>query len=145
MLWIMFAAIASVYTYIWDLTQDWDWLHKDAKYKYLRDELAYKHPIYYYIVMVTDIVMRFAAQLSLSTPVITPIMKPALYQFVIALIAIFQRGVWNFFRVENAHLHSLGGLHVVIYIPLPYETEKFTDKAEEVRDFGKIVYLSHDI
>jgi len=145
----MFAAIASVYTYIWDLTQDWDWLHKDAKYKYLRNELAYRRPIYYYIgkklfrrrlpfnffkVMVTDIAMRFAAQLSLSTPVITPIMKPALYQFVIALIAIFQRGVWNFFRVENAHLHSLGGLHVVIYIPLPYATEKFDDKIEEVYD-----------
>ena len=94
----MFAVIASVYTYIWDLTQDWDWLHKDAKHKLLRDELAYKRPIYYYIVMVFDILMRFAAQLSLSTPVITPIMKPALYQFVIALVAVFQRGVWNFFR-----------------------------------------------
>jgi len=130
-LWIVFAAIASVYTYIWDLTQDWDWLHKDAKHKLLRDELAYKRPIYYYIVMVSDILMRFAAQLSLSTPVITPIMKPALYQFVIALVAVFQRGVWNFFRVENAHLHSLGGLHVVLYIPLPYESDKFPDKIEE--------------
>jgi len=48
-LWIVFAVIASVYTYIWDLTQDWDWLHKDAKYKLLRDELAYKRPIFYYI------------------------------------------------------------------------------------------------
>ena len=38
-------------------------------------------------------------------------------------------------RVENAHLHSLGGLHVVIYIPLPYETERFTDKIEEVKNF----------
>ena len=38
-------------------------------------------------------------------------------------------------RVENAHLHSLGGLHVVIYIPLPYETERFTDKIEEVKKF----------
>jgi len=84
-------------------------------------------------VMVTDILMRFAAQLSLSTPVITPIMKPALYQFVIALVAVFQRGVWNFFRVENAHLHSLGGLHVVLYIPLPYECDKFPDKIEEVK------------
>ncbi|RZK01756.1 MAG: hypothetical protein EOO43_23905 [Flavobacterium sp.] len=48
-LWIVFAVIASVYTYIWDLTQDWDWLHKDAKHKFLRDELAYKRPILYYI------------------------------------------------------------------------------------------------
>jgi len=48
--------------------------------------------------MVTDLIMRFAAQLSLSSPVIEPIMKPAVYQFLIGFIAILQRGIWNFFR-----------------------------------------------
>jgi len=48
--------------------------------------------------MIIDIALRFVGQMSLSTPVVTPVMSPALYQFVIALVAIIQRIFWNFFR-----------------------------------------------
>jgi len=48
--------------------------------------------------MVFDIALRFVGQMSLSTPVVVPIMEPGYYQLVIALVAIFQRSLWNFFR-----------------------------------------------
>lgn len=105
------------------------------------------------IVMVIDIVLRVITLMSLSSPVISAVMEPALYQFLIALIAICHRCVWNFFRyylfinskevyivinrVENEHLHNLKGYHVVLHLRLPYKNDKFEDTSDEV--FSKII------
>jgi len=83
--------------------------------------------------MVIDIFLRAVTLMSLSSPVVSAIMEPALYQFLIALIAIVHRCVWNFFRVENEHLQNLKGYHVVLHLRLPYKKDKFEDKADEVR------------
>jgi len=131
-LWIVASAISAVYSYLWDLKIDWGFLVPNAKFKLIRNELSYKDPLKYYIVMVFDIALRFVGQMSLSTPVVVPIMEPGYYQLVIALVAIFQRSLWNFFRVENEHLKHLQGYHAVLYLCLPYEAEDFENEEDNV-------------
>lgn len=56
---IVFASINSVYTAIWDIVMDWSLLQSDSKHFLLRDHLFYKKPIYYYLAMIADVVLRF--------------------------------------------------------------------------------------
>jgi len=130
-LWFVFIGIGAVYNYLWDIKCDWGLLRRNSRYKLLRDVLSYKNPWIYYFIMAIDLFLRAVTLMSLSSPVISAVMEPALYQFLIALITICHRCIWNFFRVENEHLQNLKGYHVVLHLRLPYKKRKFDDKADE--------------
>lgn len=51
--------------------------------------------------------------------------------FLIAVIEIVRRFIWNIFRLENEHLNNCGQFRAVRDIPLPYETTK---EEEEISD-----------
>lgn len=40
-LWVLFASISTIYSYLWDLKIDWGLLQTQSKNKYLRDILIY--------------------------------------------------------------------------------------------------------
>ena len=39
---------------------DWGFLESGVENKFLRDEIVYQYPIYYYLAILGDIVLRFA-------------------------------------------------------------------------------------
>jgi hypothetical protein len=42
-LFITFATINSVYSLVWDVLMDWNLFSRNARYRFLRNELAYKN------------------------------------------------------------------------------------------------------
>ena len=43
--------------------------------------------------------------------------------FVVAVLEIIRRGIWNFFRVENEHLNNVGNFRAFKSVPLPFSYE----------------------
>ena len=76
-------------------------LNPYAAWPFLRQEMAFKRPIIYYIAMVADSLLRFnwifyvifASNIQHSTAV----------SFFINLSEVFRRWIWAFFRMDNEH------------------------------------------
>lgn len=80
---------------------DWSLGRKNSKHPLLRSELGFfkDTPWIYYVVVVYDILLRFAWVWYLA-----PAPSVALRGFLLALIEVFRRIVWNAFRVESEHI-----------------------------------------
>ena len=59
-LWMVSTVISSFYTLTWDLKMDWGFLESGVENRFLRDEIVYQYPIYYYMAIFGDILLRFA-------------------------------------------------------------------------------------
>ena len=59
-LWMVSTVISSFYTLTWDLKMDWGFLESGVENRFLRDEIVYQYPIYYYMAILGDILLRFA-------------------------------------------------------------------------------------
>lgn len=80
---------------------DWSLLRKNSKHPLLRSELGFfkDSPWVYYLVMAYDVLLRFAWVWYLA-----PAPSVALRGFLLALIEVARRIVWNAFRVESEHI-----------------------------------------
>ncbi|XP_012990542.1 xenotropic and polytropic retrovirus receptor 1a [Esox lucius] len=112
---IIFSAISSLYTLIWDLKMDWGLFDRGAgENTFLREEIVYPHKAYYYCAIIEDIILRFAWTIQISLTTMTNI--PSIGDMVATLLApleVFRRFVWNFFRLENEHLNNCGEFRAV--------------------------------
>ncbi|KAL3247732.1 hypothetical protein MRX96_056809 [Rhipicephalus microplus] len=85
-LWILSAVVSSCFTYTWDVKMDWGLFDSNAgDNRFLREEIVYSSPGYYYFAILTDLALRFG----------------------------WTRFVWNFFRLENEHLNNCGKFRAV--------------------------------
>ena len=90
-------------------------LNPYAAWPFLRQEMAFKRPIIYYIAMIVDSVLRFnwifyvtsASTGSIQNPPSIQqsisIQHSASVSFLISLSEIFRRWIWAFFRMDNEH------------------------------------------
>ncbi|TPX32333.1 hypothetical protein SmJEL517_g04531 [Synchytrium microbalum] len=134
-LWIVVSACASLYATAWDVFWDWG-LGKntaDMKHPFLRNDLAYpfiwasalrlsllhKPTNLYYLAMPLDLVLRFGWIITLS-PSFWVRQFPAL-GFVLAIVEIGRRTLWNLFRMENEHVNNVGNFRAFLDMPLPFE------------------------
>lgn len=80
---------------------DWSLLRKNAKHPFLRSELGFfkESPWVYYVAIVYDILLRFAWVLYLA-----PVPSVTLRGYILALVEVARRIVWNSFRVESEHI-----------------------------------------
>lgn len=113
--WITSMIVSSCYTYIWDIKMDWGLF--DAKspskdYPFLREEIVYSSPHYYYFAIIEDLILRFGWTLSVSLTEIGVIHADIVVS-ILAPLEIFRRFVWNFFRLENEHLNNCGEFRAV--------------------------------
>jgi len=92
---------------------DWGLFDKNAlDNTFLREEMVYSSPSYYYFAILEDFFLRFAWVINLlltemgAVPgdVMTSILSP---------LEVFRRFVWNFFRLENEHLNNCGKFRAV--------------------------------
>ncbi|CAN1187783.1 Phosphate transporter PHO1 homolog 5 [Linum perenne] len=101
--WV-FSAIAAIGGTYWDLVYDWGLLQRGSKNRWLRDKLLVPHKSVYYVAMTLIA--------------------------IVASLEIIRRGIWNFFRLENEHLHNVGKYRAFKSVPLPFNYNEDDDKDE---------------
>ncbi|KAK9479622.1 EXS family-domain-containing protein [Lipomyces japonicus] len=124
--YILFAAINTVYSSFWDLFMDWSLFQTGAKHKFLRNELGFRNPIYYYIAMIADPLMRLNWIFYVIFPV--QVQQSAMLSFFIALVEVLRRVLWIFFRMENEHCTNVGRFVASRNLPLPYNLDETADR-----------------
>lgn len=112
-LWIVFGFISSIYTYYWDVRLDWGLLESCCgENRFLREEIVYSSPNYYYFAIVEDLILRFGWTLSVSLTEMG-LIHADIMSSVLAPLEVIRRFVWNFFRLENEHLNNCGKFRAV--------------------------------
>uniref|UniRef100_A0A673X425 Xenotropic and polytropic retrovirus receptor 1a n=1 Tax=Salmo trutta TaxID=8032 RepID=A0A673X425_SALTR len=112
---IVFSAVSSLYTLIWDLKMDWGLFDRGAgENTFLREEIVYPQKAYYYCAIIEDVILRFAWTIQISLTTMTNIPSVGdIVGTVLAPLEVFRRFVWNFFRLENEHLNNCGEFRAV--------------------------------
>lgn len=78
---------------------DWGFLEKNSKYRFLRSHLSYKNPKLYYLAITTNLLFRCAWTLTISPSIVAILHKSTFLPFLTGFIEIFRRCMWNFLRV----------------------------------------------
>lgn len=124
---IFFACINSIYSSAWDVIMDWLLFQSGSKYKYLRNNLFFKQPIYYYVAIVVDVLLRF--QWIFYAFFTNQIQQLAVTSFCIALAEVLRRFIWIFFRMENEHCTNVILFRALKDTPLPYPVTTSVERA----------------
>ncbi|EEC01802.1 xenotropic and polytropic murine leukemia virus receptor xpr1, putative, partial [Ixodes scapularis] len=112
-LWILSAVVSSCFTYTWDIKMDWGLFDPNqGDNRFLREEIVYSSPGYYYFAILTDLALRFGWTLSVSLTELG-VIHSDLMVTILAPLEVFRRFVWNFFRLENEHLNNCGKFRAV--------------------------------
>ncbi|KAF9433619.1 hypothetical protein BGZ76_009203 [Entomortierella beljakovae] len=133
--YLCLAIFTSIYTFVWDIYMDWG-LFRFGKngggahgHPFLRQELVYSKVWVYYLAIVLDLIGRFAWGFRFIPTSLGPIVVP----FILALLEVLRRWMWNFFRLENEHLNNCGQFRAIKDIPLPFHIRVEND-SERRRD-----------
>lgn len=95
------ATINSTYSFYWDVVYDWDLGSFSARYPFLRDHLAFRNPLFYYLTIALDLSLRLTWGLRLSAQLH---IEMAWGTYFLEILEIIRRMVWIFFRLEHQHL-----------------------------------------
>ncbi|KAL6425601.1 hypothetical protein ACFW04_009620 [Cataglyphis niger] len=112
-LWLTVSVVSSCFTYTWDVKLDWGLFDSNpGENKFLREEIVYSSPYYYYFAMVEDFILRFGWAFSLSLTEMGYVHADLMVS-IVAPLEVFRRFIWNFFRLENEHLNNCGKFRAV--------------------------------
>ncbi|KAF3426275.1 hypothetical protein E2986_07244 [Frieseomelitta varia] len=112
-LWIIASIMSSCFTYTWDVKLDWGLFDSNAgENKFLREEIVYSSPYYYYFAIIEDFILRFGWAFSLSLTEMGYVHADLMVS-IVAPLEVFRRFIWNFFRLENEHLNNCGKFRAV--------------------------------
>ncbi|XP_066586016.1 solute carrier family 53 member 1-like isoform X2 [Prorops nasuta] len=112
-LWLIVSIVSSCFAYTWDIKLDWGLFDKSAgENKFLREEIVYSSPYYYYFAIIEDFILRFGWAFSLSLTEMGYVHADLMVS-IVAPLEVFRRFVWNFFRLENEHLNNCGKFRAV--------------------------------
>jgi len=103
-IWCLFNTTYSIYACSWDFWMDWSVLRPRARYLFLRSELLYPgHVPLYYLAIIINLFLRFTWFLYI--PRSGPSM--AIRSFIVQILEMLRRWIWNFIRLENEHLINI--------------------------------------
>lgn len=119
-IWWLLALISTVYSYAWDLKMDFGFLQPGKNYP-LREKLSYKNKFFYYFAIVVNLFLRFMWVLTVSPDVVYRFIRPEFFLFLIYLMEVLRRGMWNFIRVEYKHIDICKEFKVTLDIELPFK------------------------
>nr|KAG5685268.1 hypothetical protein BaRGS_034274 [Batillaria attramentaria] len=133
-LWIVAYIASSCYTLTWDIKMDWGLLDKGAgDNRFLREEVVYAFKAYYYFAMVEDSILRFIWILKVSVGE-AHLIPGEILGTILALLEVFRRFVWNFFRLENEHLNNCGQFRAVRDISIGPIDSNFEQQLIDIMD-----------
>jgi hypothetical protein len=141
-LWIFSCVISSLYAYTWDIKMDWGLMDSNPEENtLLREEIVYSSKNYYYFGILEDFILRFGWTVSVSLTHLG-YNQGELLTTILAILEVFRRFVWNFFRLENEHLNNCGKLLLLIKHHLEVMlVTKFTTLLMSKWHFLEILYL----
>jgi hypothetical protein len=87
---------------------DWNLLQSNDRHPLLRKYLSFEPARNYYIVMISNLLMRLAWVLTLSPSIVALLGNPNVFGLAIGMVEIVRRGIWNLLRVEKEHLENCG-------------------------------------
>lgn len=111
--WLVFAGISTIYSYAWDIKMDWGLLEKNDRHPLLRKYLTFEPRRNYYIVCVSNLLMRLVWTMTLSPSIATFFGNANIFTLITGMIEILRRGIWNLLRVEKEHLVNCGDFKAV--------------------------------
>ncbi|KIY70691.1 EXS-domain-containing protein [Cylindrobasidium torrendii FP15055 ss-10] len=118
--WIIFNTIYVISAGSWDVWFDMSLLRRRAKHPWLRDELMYSDAVWsYWFAMLYNTLTRFAFVIYI--PAVGP--NDYLRSFIVSVLEITRRIMWNFFRLENEHIGNVDQYRATREVPLPYALE----------------------
>ncbi len=115
--WIIFAALTTIMCIFCDVK--YDWRYRDDE-DLLRKKLAYNSKHKYYGAIVASSLLRVAWTLSISPFIWTSIKIKTWALFIICILEIIRRVIWNFLAVELEHLKIEGNFNGVKDYDFPY-------------------------
>ncbi|MCO5551896.1 hypothetical protein L7F22_005403 [Adiantum nelumboides] len=119
---IVTSSLATIYQMYWDVIMDWGLLQPHSKNPWLRDQLVLKNQSWYFVSMGLNCLLRFAWIQSLLHLQMGN-SNHYLMNFFLAMLEVFRRGHWNFYRLENEHLNNVGNYRAVKTLPLPFRDD----------------------
>eukprot|EP00546_Thalassionema_frauenfeldii_P015736 CAMPEP_0178913190 /NCGR_PEP_ID=MMETSP0786-20121207/10702_1 /TAXON_ID=186022 /ORGANISM="Thalassionema frauenfeldii, Strain CCMP 1798" /LENGTH=815 /DNA_ID=CAMNT_0020585899 /DNA_START=80 /DNA_END=2527 /DNA_ORIENTATION=+ len=138
--WICLFVSSSLYSFYWDVFMDWG-LGK-PKYNFLARKLMFPRRLYYYAVMVADIVLRFMWVLTLVPPQSGVSFELPQYLTAVTMsLELIRRTVWGFFRLENEHRSNANQYRRVDFVPLHFNTGHQHKYNKEGQHVGSSVLL----
>ncbi|KRX07878.1 hypothetical protein PPERSA_10266 [Pseudocohnilembus persalinus] len=130
-LWIISAAISTVYSYIWDLKKDWGLLEPGQKG--LRSIKQYKDKLYYFAIF-SNLLLRLVWVLSISPDILSQLEQTGItneiFTFFVYALEALRRCQWNLFRVENEHVRNFQNFKAVRDLQLPLNQKIEVDDEE---------------
>ncbi|XP_057783527.1 phosphate transporter PHO1-like [Salvia miltiorrhiza] len=114
------SVVASIYQMYWDFVKDWGLLNRKSKNPWLRDDLVLKNTSIYYISIALNFVLRILwveAVIKFNAGTL----ETHMLDFFLASMEVIRRGHWNYYRLENEHLHNAGKFRAVKTVPLPFK------------------------
>jgi hypothetical protein len=98
--WVACAVISTLYSFLWDMMRDWGLMNQHAYNIGLRRKLIYKKPWVYYLVILSNLLLRLSWTLTISPTVVFEMMRPELLTMFIGIGEAYRRIQWNLLRVE---------------------------------------------
>ncbi|KAI6248784.1 hypothetical protein HI914_02543 [Erysiphe necator] len=126
-IFLVTAALTSVYVSLWDVLMDWSLLQPNAKVRFLRDVRGYRNTWWYYTAMILNPTLRFDWILYLTN--IHLLGHSTKVAFVVAFAEVTRRGIWVIFRVENEHCSNVVHFKASRAPQLPYTAAVETKEA----------------
>lgn len=150
---VVLLCVATVYSLLWDVVMDFGLYQAGSVHPLLRDTLLFRVPAVYYALVVFDLVARLTWTLSFILPHAVPLLVgpvgrfPSLHlSFVLAIVEVVRRFVWNFFRVEFEQINNCNSMRAVADVPLPFRVKDlfYHDMAVEAVNADIDVSVSRD-
>ncbi|KAG6769062.1 hypothetical protein POTOM_024677 [Populus tomentosa] len=139
--WKIFASVSSVIAALYgtygDLVMDWGLLQSLSKNWLLRDKLLIPYRSVYFVAMVLNVLLRFAWLRTVLNFRLPFLHRQSLIA-IVASLEIIRRGIWNFFRLENEHLHNVGKYLAFKAVPLPFEYSMRQEKHELISAWDQL-------
>ena len=121
--WWVTAGVSTVYSSYWDIKYDFGFLEPGSGFP-LREKLSYRNKFFYYLVLITNVFLRFIWVLSVSPEVLSSFIRPEFLMVIVYSMEVIRRGMWNFIRVELQHIQICKEFRVVNYVELPFKKLK---------------------
>ena len=103
---------------------------------FLRKIRLYPNKGFYYFVIFSNLILRLAFILTISTNYFLWI-DPGLLISITSLLEIYRRAQWNFLRVELEHIRLLKNFEPINGFVLPYKFDLDFKNNQEEREFMK--------
>ncbi|CAD8044114.1 unnamed protein product [Paramecium primaurelia] len=108
-LWIILACTFTIFQQYWEIKNDWLFLQPDSKYKFLRSDLAFINPHFYYFLIILNMIVISAWAFTISPQMYLYLKVPnqQLFILIVGIMELTRRFIHNLIKVEKEHVLNL--------------------------------------